>query len=271
VKAAGAVPRAAAIAGLAALALTSTGTMALAQPAIDTVHEAGDAGRRGSDRATWLERVSVSARYGVFRPSGGSEVFALIDRALAPGSNGLRPQLLGGELQVGVTRRWRVLLGAEAGERTIGSLSRVLPVPSSGDVRQQTTLEITSLQYVGAEWQALRWRGASRSAPDRLRLLVGAGAGTARYRLRQWGEFVDADRRIVYADDFRSAGHGGFGYAGAALEVPLRRWLALQADVRRQFGSAPMTADYASFDRLDLGGTRAGVGVTVRPGSGTWR
>ena len=248
--------RVAVCSGLAALALVSTGTRALAQQ---------------SDRATWMERVSLSARYGVLRPSGGSDVFALVDRALAPGSNALRPQLLGAELHVGVTPRWRVLLGAEAGQRTVGSHSRVQPVPSLGDVRQQTTLEITSLQYVGGAWQALRWRGASTGASDRLRLLVGAGAGTARYRFRQWGEFVDADRQVAYADDFRSAGRGGFGYVSTALEVPLRRWLAVQADVRRQFGSAPMTADYASFDRLDLGGTRAGVGVSLRPVRGTVR
>ena len=132
-------------------------------------------------------------------------------------------------------------------------------------MRQQTTLDVTSLQYAGADWEAFRWRRAGAGATDRLRVVLGAGGGVARYRLRQWGEFVDARRSVAYADDFASAGRGGFAYGSAALEVPLRRWIALQGDVRRQVGSAPMTADFAGFDRLDLGGTRLGVGVRLHP------
>jgi hypothetical protein len=214
----------------------------------------------------WLDRVRLAARYGSFQPAGRSELFSLIDRALTPGSRALRPRLLGGELHVRVSGPWSIVAGAEAGSSTVASISRVQPAPSTGDVRQQTTLDLTAVETLGAEWRAFRWRGANPGATDRLRVVLGAGAGVAGYRLRQWGEFVDADRRVAYADDFGSTGRGTFGYASAGLEVPLRSWLALQGDVRRQVGSAPMSADYASFDRLDLGGTRVGAGVVVSLG-----
>jgi hypothetical protein len=214
----------------------------------------------------WLERVAVSARYGVLLPSGRGEAFSLIDRALAPGAGALRPKLAGGALHVRVAARWEVLLGAEAGGSTVASTSRARPASADADVRQQTSLDFRSVQYLGAEWRALRWRGAGPDAPDRLRLVLGAGAGSARYRLRQWGDFVDAERLVAFRDEFGSTGRGPFGYGSAGVEVPLRPHVTLVGDLRRQWGSAPMSRDFAAFDRLDLGGTRLGAGVRLGVG-----
>jgi hypothetical protein len=216
-------------------------------------------------REGWLDRVSVAAQYGVLRPAGGSELYTLIDRALAPGARALRPKLAGGELRVRVLGPVGLVLGAEAGGSTVASTSRVEPFLTSAEVRQQTTLDLTSVQYVGANWQALRWRGRTPDAADRGRLVLGAGGGIARYRLRQWGTFVDAERALPFASDFRSAGRGRFGYASAGVEVPVQRRVTLQAELRRQAGSAPMTEDYARFDRLDIGGTRLSAGVVLHP------
>jgi hypothetical protein len=218
-----------------------------------------------STAASWLERVSISVRYGELRPMGQSEIFSLIDRALAPGSRALRPRLINAELNLRVFEQWSLLLGAETGGRTIASVSRVQPQSGSGEVRQQTTFELTSVQYLGAQWQAFRWRGSEAGASDRLRVLLAAGGGVARYQLRQWGDFVDAERRIAFADDLRSAGRGGFGYASIGVEVPLQRWVALQGELRQQVGSAAMSADYATFDRIDLGGTKVSVGARFHP------
>jgi hypothetical protein len=49
--------------------------------------------------SSWLQRVSISVRYGELRPMANSEVFALIDRALTPGSRSLRPRMINAELQ----------------------------------------------------------------------------------------------------------------------------------------------------------------------------
>jgi hypothetical protein len=249
-------------AGLLGLALLATAPVQAQQTPRDSV-VAAPAGR------SWLDRLSIAAQYGVLRPAGGSELYALVDRALTPGADALRPKLAGGELHVRVRGPWSVVLGAETGSSTVGSVSRVQPAATAGGgaPRQRTTLDLTSVQHLGASWQALRWRGGSPDASDRLRLVLGAGGGMARYRLRQWGTFVDAGRALAFENDFRSTGRGGFGYASASAEVPLRRWVALQGVLRQQAGSAPMSADYASFDRLDLGGTRLSVGVLLHPAS----
>ena len=237
----------------------------LAAPAAAQQPARDSATSTSSSTSSRLGRVSVTARFGQLRPSGRSELFALMDRALLPTDGALRPRLAGGELHVALTPRFGVLLGAESGRSTVASVSRARATGVDADARQLTTLDVASLRYVGAEWQAFRWKSAGST--DRLRVLLGAGGGVARYRLHQWGDFVDAQRSVTYGDDFRSAGRGGFGYGSATLEVPVGRWIAVQGDVRRQVGSAPMSADFASFDRLDLGGTRLGVGLRLRPGA----
>jgi hypothetical protein len=216
-----------------------------------------------SEAWTWPERINVLASVGDFHPAGKSELFALLDSALVPGSRALRPRLVSAELHLRMTDRLGLLLGAATGGITVGSVSQVQPEPASGDVRQQTTFDLTSLQYLGAEWRLFRWRGSGRASADRLRLMLGAGAGVAHYRLRQWGSFVDVPRRLEYQDDFRSSGHGAIGYVSAGIEVPVDPAIALHGEVRSQTGSAPMSADYSTFDRIDLGGTTLSLGVLL--------
>lgn len=210
-----------------------------------------------------IDRVDLAARYGRLTPAGGSQLYTLLDRALDAGGASLRPRLVGGELRARVVRHWSVVAGAETGRSTLASTSRVRPLAATGDVRQQTALDVPSLAYGGIDWQAVRWHVGGA---ERVRVVVGAGGGVARYRLHQWGDFVDADRRVAFADDFRSTGHGAIAYGHVAVQAPLRAWVALEADARRQWGSAPMTGDFAEFDRLDLGGTRLGAGVVLHPG-----
>lgn len=216
------------------------------------------------DSSAW-SRVSVAVRYGVLTPSGNSEVYSLIDRALDPGAATLNPRLTGVDLSVRITPRWSIRLGTESGERTMGSVSRVSPATTTSAVAQQTALQLSSAQSLGAEWRAARWTRSGGAGLDRARLILGAGVGTARYRFHQWGAFVDAERLVAYRDDFYSTGRGTFEYLSAGLDVPIRRWVALQGTVRQQFGTAPMSDDYATFDRIDLGGTNVSVGVRVSP------
>lgn len=216
------------------------------------------------DSSAW-SRVGISVRYGVFTPSGNSEVYSLVDRALDPGAATLNPRLTGVDVVVRVTPRWSVRLGTESGERTMGSVSRVSPATTNSPVAQQTALQLTSVQSLGVEWRAARWARAHGAGVDRARLILGAGVGTAQYRFHQWGNFVDAERLVAYRDDFYSTGRGLFEYVSAGVDVPVTRGLALQGTMRQQFGAAPMSDDYATFDRLDLSGTGVSIGVRFSP------
>lgn len=218
----------------------------------------------GTAGTAWWERLSVSVRYGQLRPAGNSELYSLVDRALTPGASALRPALIGGELHLRLRPRWSALIGLEGGDKVVASRSQAQPTIGSDVVRQHTRLNLRSMSYAGIEWDGWRWRTRGASNHDRLTVSLGAGAGVVRYGVRQWGDFVDATRGIAYSDDFRSSGHGALGFASLTVDAPIRSWVSLRGQVRQQRASAPMSGDYDSFDRLDLGGTRFGLGLRLR-------
>ena len=162
-----------------------------------------------------------------------------------------------------MTDRWSLQLGVDVGVSTVASASRFHPTSGGGDVRQRSSRHSMPSEGTAVSSRELCWRGQDDDASDRLRLVLGAGGGVASYRLRQWGDFVNAERRVAFWDEFRSSGRGAFGFASAGIEVPLHRWVAVQGELRHQVGSAPMSEDFAEFDRLDLGGTQLTAGLRI--------
>jgi hypothetical protein len=230
------------------------------------IAEAQSASSASSATATaaWPSRLGVSVRGGEFRLAGNSEAFRLFDQALTAGTAQLAPRVAGAEIQVRVWRSLSAVAGAETGNRTAASFSRVAPATSSTPVAQRTSFDLSSVQYAGVQWQAWQWQRSGQSV-ERLRVVLGGGLGQARYALRQWGNFVDVTRQVEFSDDLESNGRGSFRYLSAKLEVPVSRRIAMQGDVRHHSGRASMNGDFRTFDRLDLGGTRLGLGVVVTP------
>ena len=217
-------------------------------------------------RAPWRERVSLEVGSGILNPTAHSQLYTLLDRALAPGGRTLQPRLLYGIVHYAVTPQVAIVLRADAGSHTTRSVSVAQPTTPAPDLRQQTTLRIRAQSTLGAQFVAWRWHGRdSSSGSDRVRLTFGAGIGAVSYGLNQHGTFVDATRLIAYRADYRSSGIGPMTYAASTLEVPVRRGVALSGILRRQWGSARMSQDYATFDRLDFGGTTGTIGLVMKP------
>ena len=218
--------------------------------------------------AHWRERTSLGVSAGVLRPTGNSQLYTLLDRALTPGGQLLQPRLASGTVYFAVTPTvslaWRSALGGYTA--ATGSIAQP-SVPTAG-ISQRTTLRLRVQSTLGAQFTAWRWAAPARSrVTDRLRLTLGAGAGVVSYRLSQRGTFVDATNSVAYGAAYRSSGIGPLTYAASELEMPLTRSVAVQASLRRQWGSARMSEDYSTFDRLDFGGTTAMLGVLIAP----WR
>jgi hypothetical protein len=213
----------------------------------------------------WTSRLAVDVAFGALYARGESEFFALVDRALTPGAEALRPRGMRGAVRYWVRDRWAVRSGFSQLERAVNSTSRLAPQGEA--VSQQTAWQLSSWDILGAEWRGYRWtnHGQAENATREVRVLLGAGVGTARYRLRQVGRFVDASRGVSYADDFRSSGRGTTGYLAAAAELEPASWAALRLEWRGSRGTAPMNEDFAGFDRLDMGGHQLSIGAVLHP------
>lgn len=212
----------------------------------------------------WFDGASVALHGGPTWSRGDDQAHALFDRVLAPGSDALGPWGIAAQLRLRATRTVNVDVALETGRAAVESASRIAPIDRTGDVRQTTRLDIASLATVGLSWRAWAWRTPGGADGDeRLRLTLGAGFGQARYRLRQWGDFVDTERRITFGDDFRSRGASAVGYVAAGAEVPVAARLSLDVQLAQYAGRAPMNGGFGRFDAFDLGGTRLRVGVRM--------
>ncbi|HYW49407.1 MAG TPA: hypothetical protein VE861_02310, partial [Gemmatimonadaceae bacterium] len=193
----------------------------------------------------------------------------LLDQALTPDASVLHPRLLSASVLYALTDDVSLVLRADAGGRSSRTTSIAQPSTPAADLSQRTTLRIRLQSTLGAQFTALRWHGrTSTPMHDHLRLQFGGGGGVVSYQLDQRGTFVDAARSLAYGAAYRSVGTGGVAYATSSLEIPVQRLATISASLRRQWGSARMTQDYATFDRLDFGGTTASVGLVLHPFGG---
>lgn len=219
-----------------------------------------------STAVPWQSRFAVGISAGALSPTAHSQLYTLLDRALTPGRHMLQPRLMSGTVLYATSPNVSLVWRSDVGTHTARSVSIAQPTTPTTDLSQNTTLRIRLQSTLGAQFTAWRWEApASSLRSDRLRLTFGAGLGVVAYQLDQRGTFVDAPDRIAYGASYRSSGVGPLTYASSSLEIPVRRQLSITAVVRHQWGSARMSQDYATFDRLDLGGTTVSIGMVAAP------
>jgi hypothetical protein len=84
------------------------------------------------------------------------------------------------------------------------------------------------------------------------------------YSFTQAGDFVDFQTLNVFARTFRSKGWTPMAFASVGADVSLTERFSLTGDVRYSAARAPLTGAFVGFDRIDLSGTAATMGISVR-------
>lgn len=210
------------------------------------------------------ERLGLSVSGGVWQLAGQGELLGVFSDAFTPDVGRMRPRVLAVGASWRVLPRLRLVAEYARGEQRVEATTVVTASSASSPAAHTSTLELTSVAQAGVE--VIAWHlGGGRRGAERLRLVLGAGAGVSTYALRQVGEFVDVARRVQFADDLASSGRGVTGYGVVGLELPLGRRVAVRGELRQQFGSAETSGDFRDFDRLELAGTRVALGVALFP------
>jgi opacity protein-like surface antigen len=93
---------------------------------------------------------------------------------------------------------------------------------------------------------------------------VGAGVGTIWYRFEQQGDFVDERTSAVFPDHFISNGWSPVVQAMGGVDYSLTPLIALTADARYLRAKAGLGRDFSGFDKIDLSGVTATLGLSFR-------
>jgi opacity protein-like surface antigen len=210
-------------------------------------------------------RASVHAGYA--RAAAGSDLFDELTTTFILSRSDFSAITLGGE--VGYQWLPRVELSAGVDYAGARAASEYRFFEDTDDQPIEQTMRFERVPIMANVRLSLRSRGRriGRLAwvPTRVVPWIGAGAGPTWYRFRQTGDFVDARTNAISYDELRSDGWTLGAQAMAGLDVAVTPAIAVTAAVRSTWARAELGRAYSGYERLDLSGVAATLGITFRP------
>lgn len=100
--------------------------------------------------------------------------------------------------------------------------------------------------------------------PTRVAPYVTAGVGSVWYKFKQSGDFVDYKTLDVFHTTLESTSWAPAGYGAAGVDYSLSARVGVVSEARYDYARARMGDDFAGFDRIDLSGISATIGLSFR-------
>lgn len=240
--------------------LGSIALLLLAAPAARAQMGSGD----GFLFRTPTVRLALAAGYA--SPRAQSDIFDFLTDELTLDRRDFASAAFSLSVAYRVAPRVEIGLSTSYAGRTAGSESRKFTGEDDLPVLQSTTLDRATIMATARLSLLPPGRTVGRYAwiPRRVVPFVGAGAGPVWYRLRQSGEFVDPETLDIFEDQFESGGWslGATGFGGADISLSPR--FGVTAEGRYLWARGPMNNDFSTFNKIDLSGYDASIGLFVR-------
>ncbi|HUS21728.1 MAG TPA: outer membrane beta-barrel protein [Aeromicrobium sp.] len=211
--------------------------------------------------------ATVSVRGGYSRALASSDVFDDVTRDLTLDRGDFSSLTIGGDLSVHVAGPVDAVFSAGFSRSKHKSEFRELVDNNDRPIEQTTTFERVPLTASLRYNLAAPGRSIGRLAwiPSRVVPYVGAGVGAMRYRFRQEGDFVNYLTNAVFPSVIDSDAEWTFvaqGLAGVDYNFSPRFGLSL--DARYVHARGELGPAFTGYDRIDLSGVSATVGLSVR-------
>ena len=210
--------------------------------------------------------VSLTVRGGYDRALAGSDIYDFTTTNLTLNKGDFAA--FGYQLDLGIRLGDRTELVFSGGSASRSAASEFRKYVDNKDlpIQQTTTLRRLPLS-VGVKYALTSPETRiSRFAwiPARIVPWVGAGAGVMNYTFSQKGDFVDFQTLNVISQNYESSDWAPMGYANLGMDIKLTTRLSLTGDVRYTYSRAGMSGSFQGFNKIDLSGTAATMGFTVR-------
>jgi hypothetical protein len=223
-------------------------------------------GHRGDGFLFRRPVLTFAIRGGYDRPMGSSDIYDFTTAQLTLNRGDFAALSYNFDLGFRLADRVDVTFSAGEARRAAPSEFRKFVDNNDKPIEQITALRRVPLT-VGVRY-ALTSPGEriGRLAwiPSRFTPWVGLGGGAMQYSFTQAGDFVDFQTLNVFARTFRSKGWTPMAFASVGADVSLTERFSLTGDVRYSAARAPLTGAFVGFDRIDLSGTAATMGISVR-------
>lgn len=211
-------------------------------------------------------RFSIALSGGIASPHAGSDVFSYITKQLTVSRSDFRSVALGADLSARITPRLDFVLGSRYAGTSKRSEFRDFVDNKDLPIEQTTGFTRVPVTASIKAYLAPRGRSIGHFAwvPARYSPFVGLGGGATWYRLKQTGDFIDFKTKDIFSDTFISSGWAPTAHALAGLDLAFSPRFGLTGEGRYSWAKADLGNDFSGFDRIDLSGLSATVGVYAR-------
>jgi len=209
---------------------------------------------------------SVTLRGGFARPSAGSDVFSFVQQHLTLSRGDFAGGSFSTDVAINLSERLALEVGTGYSGRSVPSVYRDWVDNKDQEIAQTTALRRMPLTVGVRYYLSPTGRSISRLAwvPTRVATYVAGGAGGTWYSFRQSGDFVDYQTLDVFGTTLKSSSWAPTAYGAVGVDYSMSARTGLVAEARYDHAKARMSRDFSKFDRIDLSGLAATVGLTIR-------
>ena len=203
---------------------------------------------------------------GFAQPRGASDIFSFVTDELTLRRGDFAGAMVDASVALRIKPRLELVVSASYTGRSARSESRRFVDLDDLPIEQTTALQRVPIM-AGARLSLLppgREIGRFAWIPTKFVPFVGAGGGAVWYRLNQDGDFVDKASLDVFTDKFESLGWSPGATAFAGADVSLGPRYGLTGEGRYLWSKGPMNRDFSTFNKIDLSGYDASIGLYVR-------
>ena len=242
----------------AVLFLTATAAATIATPS--------HAQRGGEGFLFHVPIVSWSVRGGFDRAFASSDVFSFVTDELTLKRSDFSSATFGSNIAIRVSQTNDIVLDVSWSGVNRRSEMRHWVDQNDLPIEQTTSLRRIPVTVGIRHYLSSRGRSIGRFAwiPAARTTYVGVSAGMMHYRFHQIGDFVDPQSLNVFPDEFTSKAWTKVLSALAGGELALGRAIAVNGELRYTWAKGPLSLDFDRFNRIDLSGLSATMGLAFR-------
>jgi opacity protein-like surface antigen len=210
--------------------------------------------------------ATVSVRAGYSRASAASDVFDDVTKDLTLNKGDFSSLTFSGDVAVPITSRLSAVLSAGYSRSNRKSEFRDFVDNNDQPIEQTTTFERIPLTAnlrvdLGASGRSI---GHLAWIPSKLVPYLGAGIGAMRYRFKQEGDFVDFNTNAVFPSTFVTEDWALVTQGMAGVDYNVSPKLGISFDARYLQARGDLGSSFKGYDKIDLSGLSATVGLSVR-------
>jgi opacity protein-like surface antigen len=210
--------------------------------------------------------VTIGVRGGYSGATAGSDVFDDVTSQLTLKKSDFGSLTLGADMAFSLTSKLDFTLDAGYSRSSHKSEFRDFVDNNNLPIEQTTTFEripFTAnlklhLASAGRSIGTLAW------IPSRFVPYIGGGIGVMRYRFEQQGDFVDFNTNAVFNTTLDAKDWAFVEQVMAGAEYNFSPMFGMTLDARYLHGRGSLGSAYSGYDKIDLSGASASVGLAVR-------